>query len=82
MQRHDIQALLISLGITGLLMGGMAYFISAWWGRLPVAVSLILFILLAVMVIGYPIYALARWSDQYLARVREAQRQGRKEPPE
>jgi hypothetical protein len=29
--------------------------------------------LLAVMVIGYPIYALARWSDQYLTRLKEAQ---------
>jgi hypothetical protein len=25
------------------------------------------------MVIGYPIYALARWSDQYLARIKAAQ---------
>ena len=82
MQRHDIQALLISLGITGLLMGGMAYFISAWWGRLPVAVSLILFILLAVMVIGYPIYALAQWSDRALVSWRKAQTQERKTPPE
>lgn len=77
MKRHDIQALLISLGITGLLIGGMAYFISAWWGRLPKVVALILFILLAVMVIGYPIYALAQWSDRYLA-----QTQKRKAPPQ
>lgn len=77
MKRHDIQALLISLGITGLLIGGMAYFISAWWGRLPKVVALILFILLAVMAIGYPIYALAQWSDRYLA-----QTQKRKVPPQ
>ena len=77
MKRHDIQALLISLGITGLLIGGMAYFISAWWGRLPKVVALILFILLAVMAIGYPIYALAQWSDRYLA-----QTQKRKAPPQ
>lgn len=76
MKRHDIQALLVSLGITGLLIGGMAYFISAWWGRLPKVAALILFILLAVMVIGYPIYALAQWSDRYLART-----QKRKAPP-
>ena len=81
MQRRDMQALLISLGITGLLMGGMAYFISAWWGRLPKAVALILFILLAVMVIGYPIYALAQWSDRALLRGRETQPQERKTPP-
>ena len=78
MQRRDMQALLVSLGITGLLMGGMAYFISAWWGRLPKVVALILFILLAVMVIGYPIYALAQWSDQYLARIKATQ-QNRKD---
>ena len=77
MKRHDTQALLVSLGITGLLIGGMAYFISAWWGRLPKVVALILFILLAVMVIGYPIYALAQWSDRYLART-----QKRKAPPQ
>ena len=77
MKRHDIQALLVSLGITGLLIGGMAYFISAWWGRLPKVVALILFILLAVMAIGYPIYALVQWSDRYLA-----QTQKRKVPPQ
>ncbi len=82
MRRDDLLALLVSLGMTGLLIGGMVYFISEWWGRLPKVVALILFVLLAVMVIGYPIYALARWSDQYLARVQEAQRQGRQEPPE
>ncbi len=82
MQRRDIQALLISLGIICLLISGMVYFISAWWGRLPVAVSLFLFILLAVMVIGYPIYALAQWSDRALVRWREAQTQERKTPPE
>jgi CHASE2 domain-containing sensor protein len=82
MRRDNLLALLVSLGITGLLISGMAYFISEWWGRLPKVVALILFILLAVRVIGYPIYALARWSDQYLAQVQEAQRQGRKEPPE
>ena len=80
MQRDDILAVLVSLGITGLLLWGLVYFISEWWGRLPKAVALILFILLAVMVIGYPIYALARWSDRDLARVRDACGPGRKTP--
>lgn len=80
MHRDDILALLVSLSITGLLLWGLIYFVSEWWGQLPKAVSLILFILLAVMVIGYPIYALARWSDRYLARVREARAQGKKMP--
>jgi predicted transporter len=80
MQRSDILAILVSLGITGLLIWGLVYFISEWWGRFPKVVSLIIFILLAVMVIGYPIYALARWSDRYLERVREARKQGLKDP--
>ena len=77
MKRHDLKFLLVSLGVTGLLLGSIVYFVSAWWGRLPKVVALILFILLAVMVIGYPIYALAQWSDRYLART-----QKRKAPPQ
>ena len=78
MRRDDILPLLVSLGITGLLLWGLVYFVTEWWGRLPKVVALILFILLAVMVIGYPIYALARWSDRYLARIREARGPDRK----
>ncbi len=76
MQRSDILPFLVSLGITGLLIWGLVYFIDEWWGRLPKAVALTVCILLAVLVIGYPIYALARWSDRYLARVREAKARG------
>ena len=76
MQRSDILALLGSLGITGLLLWGLVYFVNEWWARLPKAVALTVCILLAVMVIGYPIYALARWSDRHLARTREAKTQG------
>ena len=76
MQRSDILSFLVSLGITGLLIWGLVYFVNEWWGRLPKAVALTVCILLAVMVIGYPIYALARWSDRYLARVRAAQARG------
>lgn len=74
MQRSDILSFLASLGIMGLMIWGLVYFINHWWARLPTAVALIICILLAVMVIGYPIYALARWSERYLARVREAAR--------
>ena len=76
MQRGDIPPFLVSLDITGLLIWGLVYFIDEWWGRLPKAVALTVCILLAVLVIGYPIYALARWSDRYLARVREAKARG------
>lgn len=78
MQRSDILSFLGSLGITGLLIWGLVYFVDEWWGRLPKAVALTICILLAVMVIGYPIYALARWSDRYLARMREAKERGEK----
>jgi hypothetical protein len=71
MQRSDILAFLVALGITSLMIWGLVYFVNTWWARLPKAVALIVCILLAVMVIGYPIYALARWSDRYLARSRE-----------
>ncbi len=75
MQRSDILTFLVSIGITGLLLWGLVYFVNEWWARLPKAVALTICILLAVMVIGYPIYALARWSDRYLARTREAKAQ-------
>lgn len=75
MQRSDILAFLVSLGITGLLLWGLVYFINEWWARLPKVVALSICILLAVVAIGYPIYALARWSDRYLERARAAKAQ-------
>lgn len=78
MQRSDVLSFLLSLGITGLLIWGLVYFISEWWDRLPKVMALIVCVVLAVMVIGYPIYALAQWSDRYLARVRDAQARGQK----
>ena len=75
MQRSDILTFLVSIGITGLLLWGLVYFITEWWARLPKALALTICILLAGMVIGYPIYALARWSDRYLARTRAAKAQ-------
>ncbi len=74
MRHSDFLAFLISLSITGLLIAGLVYFINHWWARLPKAVALTICIALAVMVIGYPIYALARWSDRYLARMRAINR--------
>ncbi len=71
MQRSDILSFLASLGITSLMIWGLVYFINHGWARLPTAVALIICILLAVMMIGYPIYALARWSDRHLAQARE-----------
>ncbi|MGI0015044.1 MAG: hypothetical protein ACREBU_16620 [Nitrososphaera sp.] len=65
---RDIIALLAALGITAAMVLGMVYFVREMWPLLPPAMALIGFILLAVAVIGYPIYALARWSNRYLAR--------------
>ena len=76
MRRGDLWSFLVSLGITGSLIWGLVHFIDQWWERLPKAVALTVCILLAVMVIGYPIYALARWSDRYLARSRDAKARG------
>lgn len=75
MQRSDILAFLLALGITGSLIWALVYFVNVWWPRLPKVVALSICILLAVMVIGYPIYALARWSDRYLARMQTTKTQ-------
>ncbi|PIE83341.1 MAG: hypothetical protein CSA09_02405 [Candidatus Contendobacter odensis] len=72
MQRNDILAFITSLGITGLLVWGLVYFITEWWSRLPKLVALTICILIAIMVIGYPIFSLARWSDHYLERTKAA----------
>ena len=78
MPPNNFLTFLISLSITGLLIWGLVYFINTWWDRLPKVVALIICVVMAIMVIGYPIYALARWSDQYLARIKAAQ-QNRKD---
>lgn len=68
MQRSDIGALIVSLLMTAALVWGIILFVQKIWPILPPFLVLILFILLAVVVIGYPIYSLARWSDRYLDR--------------
>jgi hypothetical protein len=71
MQRRDLIALLSVLAITIAMWVGLVYFVHKIWPLLPPAVALIGFILLAVAVIGYPIYALAQWSNRYLARLKK-----------
>jgi hypothetical protein len=71
MERRDVIALLIALGITAALMFGLVYFVRELWPRLPSAAALVGFILLAVAVIGYPIYALAQWASRYSARLKK-----------
>ena len=74
MQRNDVSALLIALGVTAAMGWGMVYFVRHIWPYLPPWLSMLIFIFLAVMVIGYPILELARWSDRYLQRQKEQQR--------
>ena len=54
MERHDVIALLIALGITAALVYGLIYFVRDLWPFLPLPVALIGFILLAAAVIGSP----------------------------
>ncbi|MFO1433780.1 MAG: hypothetical protein U1F76_27405 [Candidatus Competibacteraceae bacterium] len=74
MHRNDISALLIALGVTAAMIWGMVYFVRHIWPYLPPWLSMLIFIFLAVMVIGYPIFELARWSDRYLKRQQELKR--------
>ncbi len=79
MKRQDFSAFLLALLITGGLTWVLIYFWNEPWPILPGWLSMIVFIFLASAIIGYPIYALAKWSDRYLARTRE--RQGKAPAP-
>jgi len=70
-ERHGVIALLLALGITAALVAGLMYFVRELWPLLPPAVALVGFILLAVVVIGYPIYALAQWSNRSATRLKK-----------
>jgi hypothetical protein len=63
-----LSALLIAVLITAALGGSMIYFIRVIRPELPAWLSMIFYILLAVVGIGYPIYTLGRWSDRLLVR--------------
>ena len=58
--REFILALLVSL----LLIAGLVYFVRELWPLLPAWSFLLVFILIAVVIIGAPIYSLARWSNR------------------
>jgi high-affinity Fe2+/Pb2+ permease len=68
MQRSDIRALLIALAVTLAMGWFLVYFVNNLWPRLPPWLSMLVFIFLAVVVIGYPILELARWSNRYVER--------------
>lgn len=67
-----MMALLGALVVTLALIAGSIYLVSVLWPLLPGWLMLILFVLLAVIVIGYPIYSLARWSDRRLRQQLES----------
>jgi len=81
MERYDVIALLIVLGITAALVYGVIYFVRELWPFLPPAVALIGFILLAAAVIGSPLYALARLSNRIAARLKNSKSKATKAPP-
>ena len=68
MTKGNFVPFIVALALALVLAAGLIYFVRVIWPLLPSWLSLIIFILLAVAVIGYPIYSLARWSDRYLAR--------------
>ena len=47
-----------------LLIAGVVYFVRELWPLLPAWASLLVFIVIAIIIIGHPIYALARWSNR------------------
>lgn len=63
-KRYAVAALLSALAVTLALIAGSVYLVNVLWPSLPSWLMVILFVLLAVMVIGLPIYSLARWSDR------------------
>ncbi len=66
---RDGISFLLSLSITGLMAWGLIWFTSELlWIRLPNVVTMMVYIIFSIIVIGYPIYALARWSNQYLLK--------------
>lgn len=67
-KQNDLRPFLLALVVTLALLAGVIYFVRYIWQDLPPWLSLIVYILVAVAVIGYPIYALGRWSDRAFAR--------------
>ena len=67
-KQNDFTALVVALAVTVAMAAALVYFVRVLWPLLPAWLSMIVFIALAVIVIGYPIYVLAQWSDRYLAR--------------
>ena len=78
MAKGNFVPFIVALALTLALAVGLIYFATVLWPLLPPWLSLIIFILLAIAVIGYPIYSLARWSDRYLARQQNTKKNDKK----
>ncbi|HXH04139.1 MAG TPA: hypothetical protein VNN09_12605 [Candidatus Competibacteraceae bacterium] len=74
----DFGTFLVSLALSAALIWGLVWFVRAWWSSLPLWLVLIICILLAVAVIGAPIWALFRWAERYLERQQAAARRDRR----
>jgi len=79
-QTSDVVAFVTALVVTAAFTLGIVW---VWnhWAALPSWLAMLLFILLAVAVIGYPIYAFAQWSNRYVERLQQARKPGAP-PPE
>ena len=65
---RDFLEFLLSLGVSALSVWGLVALIRDYWTQLPLPLALLVCIVLAVVLIGAPIYGLWRWSERYLAR--------------
>ena len=68
---------LLALTMTLALAFGLIYFVHDLWPVLPGWAAMLVFILIAVIIIGYPIYTLAQWSNRSWQRtLRERKKNG------
>ncbi len=72
-KQNALRPFLLALVVTLALLAGVIYFVRYVWQDLPLWFSLIVYILVAVAVIGYPIYSLGRWSDRAFSRLSQDQ---------
>jgi membrane protein implicated in regulation of membrane protease activity len=75
-----MKALLGGLAIFLVLLAATVYFVRVLWPLLPPWLALIGFMVLAVLLIGAPIYSLWRWSEQRLEQRRASGHKPRYDP--
>lgn len=75
-----MKALLAGLTSFLVLLGATIYFVRVLWPLLPAWLALIGFMVLAVLLIGAPIYSLWRWAEQRLEQQRASGHEPRYDP--